>query len=74
MALSIPFLDSTILFLLTTNFEKQLKQELWLCHKNMGLTMDEIYNMTVADRHTYIRIHNKEVEKENERLKKMSNR
>lgn len=31
--------------------------------------MDDIYKMTVADRKTFIAIHNKEVEKENNRLK-----
>lgn len=62
------------MFLLTTspNFEKNLKTELWLCHKNMNLSMEEIYNMTVMDRKDYIAIHNKEVEKENERLKNMT--
>ena len=69
VARSKPFLDSTILFSLTSNFEKVLKHELWLCHKNMDLSMEELYNMTVADRKTYIVIHNKEVEKENAKLK-----
>lgn len=64
-----PFLDSMILFSLTSNYEKQLKNELWMCHKNMNLSMDEIYNMTVMDRRNYIYIHNKEVERENEKLK-----
>jgi len=63
------FLDSTILFSSTSNFERHLKKELWLCHKNMGLSMDDIYKMTVADRKTFISIHNKEVEKEKETLK-----
>jgi len=31
--------------------------------------MDDIYKMTVADRKTFISIHNKEVEKEKETLK-----
>ena len=66
-----PFLGSTILFSLTSNFEKKLKYELWLCHKNMNLSMEDLYNMTVADRKTYIAIHNKQVEKEKERLENM---
>ncbi len=33
--------------------------------------MEDIYNMTVADRKIYITIHNKQVEKEKERLEKM---
>lgn len=67
----IPFLGSTILFSLTSNYEKNLKHELWLCHKYMDLTMEEIYNMTVIDRKNYIQIHNKQVEKEKEKLDKI---
>jgi hypothetical protein len=65
----VPFLESMILFSLTSNFEKKLKYELWLCHKNMQLSMDDVLKMTVADRKTYISIHNKLVEKEKEILK-----
>lgn len=71
VAHSIPFLESTILFSLTSNFDKNLKYELWLCHKNMDLTMEDLYNMTVADRKTYIAIHNKQVEKEKQKLDSM---
>lgn len=67
-ALLTPFLGSTILFSLTSNFEKNLKHELWLCHKHMNLSMEELYNMPVSDRKNYIIIHNKDVEKEKERL------
>ena len=67
-ALLPPFLESTILFSLISNFEKNLKHELWLCHKHMNLSMEEIYNMPVSDRKNYILIHNKDVEKEKERL------
>ena len=67
-ALLPPFLGSTILFSLTSDFEKNLKHELWLCHKYMNLSMEELYNMPVSDRKNYIIIHNKEVEKEKERL------
>lgn len=69
-ALLIPFLDSQILFSLTSNFEKNLKHELWLCHENMGLSMDELYKMTVFDRKHYIRLHNKYVEKQKEKYEK----
>lgn len=54
------------------NYEKNLKQELWACHKNMELTMDEIYEMTIRDRKFYIQTHNKSVEKEIERMKSKS--
>ena len=67
-ALLPPFLGSTILFSLISNFEKNLKHELWLCHKHMNLPMEELYNMPVSDRKNYILIHNKDVEKEKERL------
>ena len=33
--------------------------------------MEDLYNMTVADRKSYIVIHNKEIEKEKDRLEKM---
>lgn len=68
VARSQPFLESMILFSLTSNFEKNLKNELWLCHKHMNLSMEELYNMPVSDRKNYIIIHNKDVEKEKERL------
>lgn len=68
--LSRRFLPLTILFsVMSDDYERGLKKELWLCHKNMGLSMDEIYNMPVRDRKYYIYVHNKEVEKEIERAK-----
>ena len=73
-ALLPPFLGSTMLFSLTSNFEKNLKHELWLCHKHMNLSMEELYNMTVSDRKNYILIHNKDVEKEKERLENIRRR
>nr|DAO40913.1 MAG TPA: hypothetical protein [Herelleviridae sp.] len=54
------------------NYEKNLKQELWMCHKNMDLTMGEIYEMTIRDRKFYIQTHNKAVEKEVEQMKASS--
>ena len=71
VAHSNPFLESTILFSLTSNYEKRLKTELWLCHSNMKLTMEEINNMTVADRKGYIAIHNKQMQREKERMENM---
>ena len=73
-ALLPPFLGSTILFSLTSNFEKNLKNELWLCHKHMDLSMEDLYNMTVNDRKRYILIHNNQVEKEKERLDKIKSK
>ena len=73
-ALLSPFLGSTILFSLTSNFEKNLKNELWLCHKHMDLSMEDLYNMPVNDRKRYILIHNNQVEKEKERLDKIKSK
>ena len=73
-ALLLPCLGSTILFSLTSNFEKNLKNELWLCHKHMDLSMEDLYNMPVNDRKRYIFIHNKQVEKEKERFDKIKSK
>ena len=71
VARSPPFLDSTILFSLTSDFDDNLKKELWLCHKNMDISFTELYQMTVYDRKLYIQLHNKDVEKERERYEQM---
>lgn len=71
VALSVRFLGSQVLFSLTSNYEKALKNELWLCHKNMDLSMNDLYQMPTGDRKAYINIHNKVVEKEKERLEKL---
>lgn len=42
---------------------------MWLCHEHMNLSMTDIYNMPVADRKSYITIHNREIEKQKEKLK-----
>lgn len=61
----IPFFPSMILFsLIYENYEMDLKKEIFLCHKNMKMSIDEIYNMPIQDRKFYIRTHNKEIEKE----------
>lgn len=71
VALSTPFLTSTILFsLIYDNYEKDLKKELFLCHKNIGLSMSEIYRMPIRDRKFYIMTHNKQIESEKEMLKR----
>ena len=71
VAHSLRFLRSTMLFSLTSEFAKKLKTELWLCHVNMKLSMEDLYNMTVADRKDFIAIHNRQTEKERERLNKI---
>lgn len=65
------FLESTTLFsVMYDNYEKHLKEEIWCCHKNMGLSLNEIYNLPIQDRKMFIYLHNKEVEKLNEQMKK----
>lgn len=69
VALLIPFLDSMILFsLIYKSYEKDLKKEIWLCHKHMGLSLTEIYNMPIQDRKFYILTHNKQVDAEKRAL------
>ena len=56
--------------LIYNNYERDLKKELWLCHKNMGLSMTEIERMAIRDRKYFIREHNKQIEQEKQRLNK----
>ena len=55
--------------LIYDNYEKDLKREIWLCHKNMNLSISEIENMPIRDRKYYIREHNKIVEQEKQKFK-----
>lgn len=50
------------------NFEKNLKEELYGCHKNMGFSMSELLNMPIFERHTFIKVHNKITEEEKKRI------
>ena len=71
VALLIRFLQSTILFsFIYKDYEKDLKKEIWLCHKYMKLSMNEIYNMPIQERKFYIITHNKQVDAEKRSLKK----
>ncbi len=56
----------------TSNFEENLKTEMWTCHKFMELSMSDFNKMTVYDRKYYIIIHNRLVDMEKERLEKIS--
>lgn len=69
-ALSRPFLESTIMFSSTSKYEQNLKRELWLCHKNMELSMTEILQMPVSDRKAFIYLHNKDVSRMKDNLSK----
>lgn len=56
--------------LIYNNYERDLKKELWLCHKNMDLSISEIEKMPIRDRKYYIREHNKQVENEKQKFNK----
>lgn len=64
------FLESMTLFsVMYKDYEKHLKEEIWSCHKNLEMSLNEIYNLPIQDRKMFIYLHNKEVEKMNEKLK-----
>jgi hypothetical protein len=44
---------------LPNEFEKTFKEEIWGCFKYIGIPMDTLMNMPVADRKYYIMLHNK---------------
>lgn len=70
-ALSIHFLQSTILFsLIYKDYEKDLKNEIWLCHRHMKISLSEVYNMPIQDRKFFISTHNKQVRLEKSSLRK----
>lgn len=67
----VPFLDLGYMFsVIYDNYERDLKKELWLCHKNMDLSMTEIEQMPTKDRKRYILEHNKQIEVEKRKFKK----
>ena len=69
VALLPPFLSSEMMFsLIYDNYERDLKKELWLCHKNMDLSMSELEKMPTRERKYFIRKHNKAVEEEKRRF------
>ena len=61
-----PFLDTTTIFLSTASHidEKELREELWVMHKYMKLSLTELYSMPIVDRKTYLKVHNKICEEE----------
>lgn len=50
-------------------YEKNLQTELYSVHKNLKIPFNELYDMPVMFRRDLIKVHNKIVEEENERLK-----
>lgn len=55
--------------LIYDNYERDLKKEVFLCHKYMDFSMESIDNMPIKDRKLFIKEHNKIVEQEKQRLK-----
>jgi hypothetical protein len=44
---------------LPNEYERIFKEELWGCFKYIGIPMDTLMNMPIADRKFYIMLHNK---------------
>ena len=65
MAHRLCFYRLTNLFFSTlpSEYEKSFKEEIWGCFKYVGIPMDVLMNMPIADRRYYIMMHNKQTEK-----------
>ena len=62
------FLNGKILFsLISSNQERDLKDELFGCFKHIGIPFDILEKMPVRDRKFYIAKHNGIIEQENEK-------
>lgn len=61
MALRLCFYRLTNLFfsILPEEYEKSFKEEIWGCFKYVGIPMDILMTMPIADRRYYIMMHNK---------------
>jgi hypothetical protein len=44
---------------LPNEYEKSFKEEIWGCFKYIGIPMETLMNMPIADRKYYIMLHNK---------------
>jgi hypothetical protein len=44
---------------LPNEYERIFKEELWGCFKYIGIPMDTLMNMPIADRKFYIMLHNR---------------
>lgn len=66
VALTKPFLPLEKLCLSTFDGKEQiLKKELFLLHKHLKFSMNELLEMPIQDRKFYLAKHNEEIEKEN---------
>ena len=65
MAHRLCFYRLTNLFFSTlpSEYEKSFKEEIWGCFKYVGIPMDVLMNMPIADRRYYIMMHNQQTEK-----------
>ena len=45
---------------LPSEYEKTFKEEIWGCFKYVGIPMDVLMTMPIADRRFYITMHNKQ--------------
>lgn len=52
-------LTSLFFSTLPINYEKSFKEEIWGCFKYIGIPMETLMNMPIADRKYYIMLHNK---------------
>ena len=52
-------LTSLFFSTLPSNYEKSFKEEIWGCFKYIGIPMETLMNMPIADRKYYIMLHNK---------------
>jgi hypothetical protein len=50
-------------------YEENLLTELYMVHKNLKIPFNELYDMPIMYRRELIRIHNRAIEMENERMK-----
>lgn len=51
---------------ISPDYEENLKEELFGCHKYIGISFDVLEHMPIRDRKYYINQHNKKVAEENE--------
>ena len=52
-------------------FEENLLTELYMVHKNLKIPFNELYDMPVMYRRELVKIHNRVIEVENDRMRRM---
>ena len=66
-------LTSLFFSTLPSNYEKNFKEEIWGCFKYIGIPMDTLMNMPIADRKYYIMLHNKSENNSSQEETQMTN-